>query len=115
MYGDLFQAIRYDGMDNTYYIMSQTPVPSQWAVKCETIGQFTGLTDKNGTKIFDGDILKFYNGEEFTYYEVIWFGTGFKILMVDETEIQGNLDLIFCEHSEVIGNIHDNPELLEAV
>ena len=79
----------------------------------ETVGQFTGLTDKNGNKIFEGDILRFYNGEEFSNYEVIWFGNAYKVLMEGEMEIQDDLDLFFCEHSEVIGNIHDNPELLE--
>lgn len=78
-----------------------------------TVGQFTGLADKNGNKIFEGDILIFYNGEEFSNYEVIWFGNAYKVLMEGEMEIQDDLDLFFCEHSEVIGNIHDNPELLE--
>lgn len=77
----------------------------------ETVGQYTGLTDKNGVKIFEGDILRFYNGEEFSNYEVIWFGNAYKVLMEGETEIQDDLDLFFCEHSEVIGNIHDTPKL----
>lgn len=79
----------------------------------ETVGQYTGLTDKNGTKIFEGDILKFSyneNDKEPKFYSVEWkkdracFGyaeTADKMIEVD------------CLHCEVIGNIHDNPELLK--
>lgn len=85
----------------------------------ETIGQFTGLTDKNGKEIYEGDVVLF-----------TWFSYGEYEL---ETEYQGSIDflngsfLFCCEHGnyplselefdsesdiEVIGNIHDNPELL---
>lgn len=51
-----------------------------------------------------GLLVEFYN-------KVIWFGNAYKVLMEGETEIQDDLDLFFCEHSEVIGNIHDTPKL----
>ncbi len=81
----------------------------------ETVGQYTGLTDKNGKKIFEGDILEgdledsLDPGAKWRS-EIIWgkFGwncKGNKIsLPMDEYDIR---------EGEVIGNIHDNPELLK--
>ena len=76
----------------------------------ETVGQYTGLTDKNGKKIFEGDILD-ENGHLFTVaYDQKW--AKFK-LFHDSKAIQypeWNRGVLM----KVIGNIHDNPELLEA-
>ena len=87
-------------------------------VKTETVGQYTGLTDKNGKKIFEGDIVKHYNhcdikeysediGRVFYYTETCRFLRTSKLFPDDCPEIYSS-----CEY-EVIGNIYDNPELLE--
>ena len=77
----------------------------------ETIGQYTGLTDKNGTKIFEGDIMPVYEQGEEYYYKVVYNGDCFVLAMLDS--VQGSYPLSTKNTiSEVIGNIHDNPELI---
>lgn len=90
----------------------------------ETVGEYTGLTDKNGKRIFEGDIVRLYDtwGE---WRAVVEFGNpngnyswGWQLKPISRTD--ANTDILcwvemeeagaFCE---VIGNIHDNPELLE--
>lgn len=87
----------------------------QYSVKLETVGQYTGLTDKNGTRVFEGDILSGYLDELFpeeeSRYEVIWHDYGWHIRSNGFLDTPDNDWL--KENFEVIGNIHDNPELLE--
>ena len=72
-----------------------------------TIGQYTGLTDKNGKKIFEGDII--FDPEMKGNYIVEFDEGGF---CAGDMFLQAYIS--FGEFScEVIGNIHDNPELLE--
>ena len=75
----------------------------------DTLGQFTGLTDKNGKKIFEGDICKHrsnYSGEY--VISVVTYTDGQFLAMADN-----NSGFNLSDKLEVIGNIHDNPELLE--
>ena len=81
----------------------------QYSVKPETIGQYTGLTDKNGTKIFEGDICWFYGGD---YYSGLWEQNAI-VAITDMTDDEQTHYLNNAEYCEVIGNIHDNPELLK--
>lgn len=93
--------------------MSVFGVRSPVQVDCDTVGQYTGLTDQNGRKIFEGDILNFFNSDgEYTNYEVGWFKNRWSVVKCG-TDSTDALDMFFCEHSDIIGNIHDNPELLE--
>lgn len=71
--------------------------------------QSTGLKDKNGTEIYEGDIVKNIYDE---IYVVKWFDAGFHL----EEKYNGGFDyfeLHFGDNKEVIGNIYENPELLE--
>lgn len=79
-------------------------------VNPESIGEFTGLTDKNGVKIFEGDICWFYGGD---YYSGIWEQNAI-VAITDMTDDEQTHYLKNAEYYEVIGNIYDNPELLES-
>lgn len=82
---------------------------NKYAVKTETVGQYTGLTDKNGKKVFEGDIVR--NGD-YTMI-VVWYD--FHAAFMLAFRVDGDyFEAISNSHIylEVIGNIHDNPELL---
>ena len=106
----------------------------------ETVGQYTGLTDKNGKKIFEGDIIRYadlydYNcylesidnhevydnidlGNIWTIDEVVYgIKVGYPAFDLNKHDFEANGLSELSESGqyfyEVIGNIHDNPELLK--
>ena len=92
--------------------------PDFWEVDPETVGQFTGLTDKNGKKIFEGDLIS-DGGMNGIPRVVRWIESSalFKCPLVRKHWAYDYNDVplwsMQSEKTEVIGNIHDNPELLE--
>lgn len=85
-----------------------------------TVGQYTGLKDKNGERIFEGDVCRFRewsNGEMCWVGKVHWEHQQFMISGGPNKECETMFELCMSrfipENIEVIGNIQDNPELLK--
>ena len=76
-----------------------------YTVNPATVGQFTGLTDKNGKKIFEGDIVD-VDGD---VYACRWDEGNFEFGLVSKDVSFG---IAYATIDQVIGNIHDNPDLL---
>lgn len=129
VYGGYFKT------DNEHYIITNTDdivIFDLWDyaefIIPETLGQFTGLTDKNGRKIFEGDIIQFGEDEEYDWefnIGVVKFGEGtfdsgiYVYTGFFYEDKNGNIDHNALynweedwERCKVIGNIYDNPNLL---
>ena len=97
-------SIIYGGLD----VERENPI-EKFVVYTDTVGQYTGLTDKNGKKIFEGDICKHRSSFSGEYIiSVVTYTDGQFLAMADE-----NSGFNLSNKLEIIGNIHDNPELLK--
>ena len=114
--GDLRHG-NYFGGDKTVYIVQNEVYTVNIPVIPETVGQYTGLIDKNGRRIFEGDIIKIpddyeqYGHNAGQLYAVYFAFGGFRLKPKFNKEARGYW-LEDDGEVEVIGNIHDNPELL---
>ena len=108
IYGDLIQRIGYMPSIMYDYEHGGKIHYGECAVKRETVGQFTGLFDKNGKEIYEGDICRytFLDSISEVSYRIGCGLAGFDLTPAIHSENR-LLDV------EVIGNIHDNPVLLK--
>lgn len=110
IYGDLIQT--ENDFKNVVEILDWSRVgrkpEKSLVVNPETVGQFTGLFDKNGVEIYEGDIIKCYQADENL---VFWYEEDGSWCISNYHASALPLGNYFHD-SEVIGNMHENPELL---
>ena len=113
--GNLFLS---DTDGRAYILAGSRIVTIEWEVDPSTVGQYTGLRDKNGKRIFEGDMV---STDIERPYLIVEFRDGcFMFNCNDGGEDYYDIMLPILKdpqsvykYGEVIGNIHDNPELLE--
>jgi uncharacterized phage protein (TIGR01671 family) len=111
VYGGIFPQ---NGEGDFAIIYQQEPTIKKYPVYADTVGQYTGLTDKNGTKIFEGDILDFSDRSDGDGYGVVVYDTNeTEFGIVYDSIYEGLGRHYYSKDIEVIGNIYDNPELLK--
>lgn len=117
--------IRYYDSESNIENCSHTVIP-------DTLGRLTGLTDRNGVKIFEGDIIRWRDSTELSvggqiaevcygeyidadshFDDVYSLGFYFKLFDKDKTCATINWLNEYKNNFDIIGNIYDNPELLE--
>ena len=117
-YGDLIHDKHFSYiLDINFLPALSVPATSFIEVDPETVGQFTGLTDKNGKEIYEGDLVELIPKEDHKEHTNMY---GIKKVIWSECDACFYYDKFISmswsgwESEEILGNIHENPELLES-
>lgn len=103
IYNDGFMIGKTADADDDYY------TPEWWcSIKPETVGQYTGLHDSNGKEIYEGDVIDWLFSHD-TLRGIVQWLPGSAMFDVSGSRID-----YVARLGKVIGNVHENPELMEA-
>lgn len=98
------------GKEKDYIIPDYASALYTAEIDPETVGQYTGLTDMNGRKIFEGDTV--WNSYDEDYGKVEWDNDMAKFIITFPT-FTVDFANVYGEELEIVGNVYDNPELLK--
>lgn len=112
-YGDLMR----DNVGGSYVFPNEAEnLYLEYEVDPASVGQYSGLTDKNGNKIFEGDILRYSSAVGLYDCGVVYFSdSGCFSVEYRKNHRAPNILSVFLKHPNVekVGNIHDTPELVK--
>ena len=116
VYGDFVHGNERKSLRDSIFVYdSETQSFNDYEISPSTLGQYTGLTDKNGNRIFEGDVAKVLQGKDKDIAYVGFENGAFMLYPKTGNIYERTLQSYWYNDwdVEVIGNITDNPELLE--
>lgn len=98
--------------DRIMYRETGHPSNPMLSVDPDTVGQYTGLTDNNGNRVFEGDVMEF-DAYGFHYKGVVSFVDGNFCVICNHPDASPFLDDVIKRHGACVTDINDKPKLLE--